>query len=111
MDSGHEGMSATQHLTMSDSDWEKARAQARVIADLAGRSEVGVAAADEAAEKLGVSRRQIYVLLGRYRQGTGLVTDLLSGQSGGGRGTSRLPDEVEEMVLLQSWGSRKSDVK
>lgn len=98
MDSGHDGMSATQHLTMSDSEWDKARAQARVIADLAERDEVGAAAADDAAEELGVSRRQIYLLLGRYRQGTGLVTDLLSGQSGGGRGTSRLPDEVEEII-------------
>ena len=98
MDSGHEGMSATRHLTMSDAEWDKARMQARVIAELAERDEVGAAAADDAAKELGVSRRQIYLLLGRYRQGTGLVTDLLSGQSGGGRGTSRLPDEVEEII-------------
>ncbi len=98
MDSGHAGIAATPHLTMSDSEWERARTQARVIARLAEHDKVGVVAADAAAEELGVSRRQIYRLLQRHREGSGLVTDLLSGQSHGGRGRNRLPEAVEEIV-------------
>jgi putative transposase len=32
-------------------------------------------------------------LVGRWRAGEGVVTDLLPGHSSGGRGTGRLPDE------------------
>lgn len=98
MDSGHADIAATPHLTMSDSEWEQARTQAQVIARLAEHDKVGIDTADAAAEQLGVSRRQIYRLLQRYRQGSGLVTDLLSGQSHGGRGGSRLPEAVEEII-------------
>ena len=45
---------------------------------------VGHEAAD-AAQALGLSRRQVYVLIHRARQGTGLVTDLVRGRSGGER--------------------------
>lgn len=98
MDSSHTDIAATPHLAMSDSDWERARTQARVIAQLAEYDKVGVVAADAAAEELGVSRRQIYRLIQRHRAGSGLVTDLLSGQSHGGRGRNRLPDAVEDIV-------------
>jgi putative transposase len=43
-------------------------------------------------------RRQVYVLLGRWRTGGGVVSDLLPGRSSGGRGGSRLPDDVEAIV-------------
>src|SRR6266702_2921322 len=48
--------------------------------------------------ELGVSRRQVYVLLHRWRQGEGVVSDLLPGTSSGGRGRSRLPSEVEALL-------------
>jgi putative transposase len=71
--------------------------RAEVIGQLAGQSTVGLAAAEAAAE-LGVSRRRMYVLIGRWRAGEGLASDLLPGTSSGGRGGGRLPDEVEAVV-------------
>lgn len=45
----------------------------------------------------------VYVLIRRARQGSGLVTDLVPGQSGGGKGKGRLPEPVERVIheLLQ----------
>lgn len=85
-------------LTMSDAVWEQARSRASVIESLAARGTTGIAAADRAAMELGVSRRQIYALLGRYRQGSGLVTDLAVRRSTGGKGGNRLPEPVEEII-------------
>ncbi len=76
--------------------WDVAVRRAEVIGRLAGKGMVGLAAADMAAAELGVSRRQVYVLVGRWRAGEGVVSDLLPGRSDGGRG--RLPDEVETVV-------------
>ena len=59
---------------------------------------MGLEAADAAAAELGVSRRQVYVLVGRWRAGEGVASDLLPGTSSGGRGGGRLPDEVEAVV-------------
>ena len=59
---------------------------------------MGLEAADAAAARLGVSRRQVYVLVGRWRAGEGLASDLLPGTSSGGRGGGRLPDEVEAVL-------------
>ncbi len=89
---------STGHLAMSDAAWEQAQLRAEVIGKLAERDVVGVAAADEAAIKLGVSQRQIYVLLQRYRQGAGLVTDLVSGRSDGGKAGTRLSEPVEQIM-------------
>ena len=72
--------------------------RAEVIGQLAGQSTVGLAAAEAAAAELGVSRRRMYVLIGRWRAGEGLAPDLLPGTSSGGRGGGRLPDEVEAVV-------------
>ena len=71
--------------------------RAEVIGQLAGQSTVGLAAAEAAAE-LGVPRRRMHVLTGRWRAGEGLAPDLLPGTSRGGRGGGRLPDEVEAVV-------------
>jgi putative transposase len=72
--------------------------RAEVIGQLAGQPTVGLAAAEAAAAELGVSRRRMYVLIGRWRAGEGLASDLLPGTSSGGRGGGRLPDEVEAVV-------------
>jgi putative transposase len=85
-------------LTASDELWETAVRQAAVISRLASMEAAGVAAVDAAADELGLSRRQIYVLLGRWRAGGGVVSDLLPGRSSGGRGGSRLPDDIEAIV-------------
>lgn len=85
-------------LTAPVAVWDTAVRQAEVIGPLAEKSMVGWAEADEAAAVLEVSRRQVYVLLGRWRAGEGVVSDLLPGRPNGGRGGGRLPDEVEAVI-------------
>lgn len=67
MDEEPERIPSTEHLSMSDAQWERAQLRADVIGSLAKRDRVGVAAADDAADELGISRRQVYVLLERFR--------------------------------------------
>jgi len=85
-------------LAVSDEVWNLAVRRAAVIGPLAGAGVVGHAAADAAAAELGVSRRQVYLMLRRWRAGEGLVSDLIPGRSSGGRGRGHLPDEVEAVV-------------
>ena len=89
--------------TLPDEAWAQARHRMEIIGPLAALEVVGHEAADEAAQALGLSRRQVYVLIRRARQGTGLVTDLTPGRSGGGKGKGRLPEPVERIIreLLQ----------
>lgn len=89
--------------TLSDKAWELARLRAEIIRPLAALEVVGHQAADAAAEALGLSRRQVYALIRRARQDSGLVTDLAPGQSSGGKGKGRLPEPVERIIrdLLQ----------
>lgn len=85
-------------LTASDDAWERAAKLASVVGPLAELSGVGHARADTAAVELGISRRQIYVLLRRWRDGEGLVSDLIPGRSSGGRGRTHLPGPVETII-------------
>ena len=73
-------------VTLPDDIWEKARRRADIIGPLAALASVGHHTADEAAQTLGLSRRQVYALIRRARLGSGLVTDMAPGQSGGGKG-------------------------
>lgn len=66
-------------FTLSETDWELARVRMQYIAPLASLDIVGHQAVDEAARELNLSRRQVYVLIQRVRQGTGLITDLAPG--------------------------------
>jgi len=91
-------VTATEQLTMSDQGWQLAVHRHRVISELALKQPASRALITEASDQLGVSPRQIYVLLERYRKGTGLVTDLISHRSNGGRGKSRLPEPVEQII-------------
>lgn len=85
-------------LTAPAEAWDLAVRQAEVIRELAAQRAVGLAAADAAAADLQISRRQVYVLVRRWRSGEGLPSDLLPGTSSGGRGGARLPDEVESVI-------------
>jgi putative transposase len=85
-------------LTAPAEAWGLAVRRAEVIRELAAQRVVGLGAADAAASQLGVSRRQLYVLVGRWRAGEGVASDLLPGTSGGGRGGGRLPEEVETVL-------------
>jgi len=89
--------------TLPDQAWERARRRAEIIGPLAQAEMVGHVAADAAAQALGLSRRQVYALIRRARQGAGLVTDFAPGQSSGGKGKGRLPEPVERIIreLLQ----------
>lgn len=85
-------------LTASAETWDETVRQAEVIRRLAGQVTVGLAAADAAAAELGISRRQVYGLVTRWRAGEGVVSDLLPSRSSGGRGGARLAGEVEAIV-------------
>ena len=89
--------------TLPSEAWEMAKLRTDIIGPLAALEIVGHQAADAAAHSLGLSRRQVYVLIRRARQGTGLVTDLAPNQSSGGKGAGRLPEPVERIIreLLQ----------
>jgi putative transposase len=84
--------------TLPEQAWERARRRSEIIGPLALAETVGHDTADAAAQALGLSRRQVYVLIRRARQGTGLVTDLAPGQSSGGKGKGRLPESVERII-------------
>nr|WP_249777403.1 DDE-type integrase/transposase/recombinase [Arthrobacter sp. C9C5] len=85
---------------MPDVLWDRAKSVSAVIAPLASHAVVGRAAVDAAAAALGISRRQVYVLIRRQRDGSGLLTDLVPGRSSGGKGTARLSEEVEDLVRV-----------
>ncbi|MET4097442.1 DDE-type integrase/transposase/recombinase [Arthrobacter sp. UYCu712] len=85
-------------LTMPDAVWELARRRAEVIAPLAGLSIIGKQAVDAASRELGISRRHVYLLIKRYREGSGVVTDVAPGHSSGGQGKGRLPERVEAVI-------------
>src|SRR5438445_5779254 len=85
-------------LTASEETWSVAVRRAEVIGVLAQERQVGLDAADAAAAELGVSRRQVYLLVHRWRAGEGLATDLLPRVSSGGRGRGRLAAEVEALL-------------
>lgn len=98
MDGDDSRIPATGHLTMPDVAWEQAQLRTRLISELAERDRVGLDAAGRVAVELGISRRRVYVLLQRYRQGSGLVTELANRRSDGGRGGQRLAEPVEQVI-------------
>ncbi len=85
-------------ISLPETDWEEGRRRAAVIGPVAALESVSHEAADAAGQQLGLSRRQVYALVKLYRQGSGLVTDLVPGRSSGGRGASRLPESVESVI-------------
>ena len=85
-------------LTVSDEVWAMAVRRAEVIGPLGDAGTAGEEAVEAAAEQLGISRRQVYVLLRRWREGQGVVSDLIPGRSSGGRGGQRLAVEVEVVL-------------
>jgi len=91
-------LSETGVLTLPDAAWNLARHRREVIQPLAELAVVGRQAADSAAQALGLSRRQIYLLIRRVRQGMGLLTDLAPTQSKGGKGKGRLPEPIEQII-------------
>jgi len=85
-------------LTESDEAWERAVRVAAVIGPLAVLPRLDRDRVKSAAAQLGISRRQFYVLLSRWREGEGLISDLLPARSRGGHGRTYLPDAVEAVI-------------
>lgn len=85
-------------LSASNNEWDCAHLRMEVIAPLAQLKIVTLEIADNAASKLGLSRRQVYTLIKSYRHGQGLVTDMLLNKSHGGKGKSRLPEAIEQII-------------
>ena len=99
-----------QVLSVPDEVWDLAVRRAGVIGPLAERDVVGRASVEAAAAELRVSVRHVYLLLRRWRQGEGVVSDLIPGRSSGGRGREQLPDEAEAVireVLRQQYLTRQ----
>ena len=90
----------TEHgvLTASENEWELAHLRSKIIAPLAKLETISWKLADNAANKLKISRRQVYSLIKQYRQGNGFVSDMLLNKSQGGKGKSRLPESVEQII-------------
>ncbi len=85
-------------LTLSERAWAKAKHRAEVIGPLAALEEVSSSEANKAAVELGLSQRQIYKLIRRYKAGEGLVTDLAVKQPAGGKGKTRIAPEVDTLI-------------
>lgn len=82
---------------ITDEEWEKAKKREIVIKSLAinccSREE-----AKSAGEKLGLSSRQIYKLINRYRKGGCQLKSLIPSKKSGGKDKSRLPNDVEAII-------------
>ena len=85
-------------LTLSDATWKQALLRNEVIAPLSRQNIIGKQAVEETARQLGLSKRQVYKLVRRYREGEGLVTDMALDPPGGGKGKGRLPEAVEKLI-------------
>ncbi len=85
-------------LTLSTEAWEQANLRHQIITPLSKQLVIGKLAAEEAAQKLGLSRRQIYKLIQRRRQGEGLVTDMAVRPPTGGKGKKRLSEATEKVI-------------
>jgi putative transposase len=60
-------------LTADEKRWQIAVRRARVIGSLAKSDRVPIVAADRAAAELGVTKRQVYALVKRWRAGEGVA--------------------------------------
>ena len=85
-------------VRLDDETWKKAEHRAKLIRPLAEMDEVPTILADEVAKKLGVSQRTVYKLTRRFRESGGLLTSVAQNVSSGGRGKSRLPSVVEQII-------------
>lgn len=83
---------------LSHDAWKEAEHRANLIRPLAAMTIVPVVLAREVAVNLSVSSRTVYKLIQRFRDSGGLLTSMASITSSGGRGKSRLPSIVEQII-------------
>ncbi|CAM5314364.1 Transposon Tn7 transposition protein TnsB [Aquamicrobium terrae] len=85
-------------LGLSEQARQEAQRRYPVIALLAAQELVAAAEARAAAGQLGLSSRTIYLLVARFRASGGLMGSLAPGKPSGGRGRSRMPARVDDIV-------------
>ena len=78
--------------------WDRTAQRATVIGQLASLDRAGLDRVDAAATLLALSRRQVYLLMQRWRAGEGLVSDLLPRRAGAPRGGGHLPPAVDDVI-------------
>lgn len=87
-------------VRLSADAWKEAERRAALIKPLADMSVVPVSIANEVAEQLALSQRTIYILIQRFRESGGLLTSIAPNVSSGGRGKSRLPPLVNQIITM-----------
>jgi putative transposase len=85
-------------LRIPDALWPELRRRAEVIGPIAALETVSRSAAAEAARQLNVSQRTVYNFVKRWRSTSGSLTALASVTARGGRGQTRLPKEVDQLI-------------
>ncbi|MEP9389907.1 Mu transposase C-terminal domain-containing protein [Mesorhizobium sp. KR9-304] len=85
-------------LGLSEEARQEAQRRYPVIAPLAAQELVSAIDARAAADLLGISSRTIYALIARFRASGGLMSSLAPGKPSGGRGRSRMPARVDDIV-------------
>ncbi|QOF75015.1 transposase (plasmid) [Aminobacter sp. SR38] len=85
-------------LGLSEEARQEAQHRYPVIAPLAAQELVSALDARGAAALLGMSTRSVYTLVARFRASGGLMSSLAPGKPSGGRGRSRMPERVDDIV-------------
>lgn len=85
-------------LGLSEEARQEAQRRYPVIAPLAAQELVSAVDARSAADHLGISSRTIYALVARFRASGGLMSSLAPRKPSGGRGRSRMPARVDDIV-------------
>lgn len=103
----------TMELTLvSSDDWKKAKEREAIIKPLT-LTICTRAQADAAGQRLGLSTRQIYNLIKRYRDSGYQLRGLLFPKKSGGKGKTRLSNEVEVVIqfVIQDKYLSKQQIK
>lgn len=87
-------------VRLSPDVWQEAERRANLIRPLAAMTIVPATLANEVAVTLAVSSRTVYTLIQRFRESGGLLTSMAPTVSSGGRGKSRLPSIVEQIITM-----------
>lgn len=88
----------TDLVLIADEDWEEAKRRETVLKPLATNKNCPLEAAKNAGKELGLSWRQIYNLLKRYRDFDQELLALIPQKSNGGRGKARIQFIAEQII-------------
>jgi putative transposase len=88
----------TDISTFSDEVWQEAKRRAEIIRPLAAQEHCPRPLARAAAQDLGLSERQVYTLIKRCRAGDGALGALVPAVSSGGRGSTRISQDREDLI-------------